>query len=68
MRILRFASVHEVMKAEKRLKNAGVAADLAPLPADLSKECGVCLEIADADEAGARAALPDLDFEVIPRP
>ncbi|MDD5306169.1 MAG: DUF3343 domain-containing protein [Deltaproteobacteria bacterium] len=68
MRILRFENVHKVMEAEKRLKNAGVKAELAPLPRDLSEECGVCLEIADPDEARARDALLDLDFAVIERP
>jgi hypothetical protein len=68
VRILRLAGVHEVMEAEKRLRQAGVRAELAPLPPDLSRDCGVCLEIADDDEPAARAALEGLDLEVVPRP
>jgi hypothetical protein len=68
VRILRLENVHKVMEAEKRLKAAGVRAELAPLPRDLSKDCGVCLEIADNDEPAALAALEGLDLEVVPRP
>ncbi len=38
-----FHTIHDVLKAEKALKNQGCAFDLVPVPRDLSSDCGVCI-------------------------
>ena len=43
--ILIFQSVHHVMKAEKALKERGVAVDLIPVPREISSDCGVALQV-----------------------
>ncbi len=43
--ILVFASVHQVMKAEKALKTKGLRPDLVPMPRAVSSDCGVALEL-----------------------
>ena len=49
--ILLFQSVHQVMKAEKALKERGVAVDLIPVPREISSDCGVAIQIpSDARE------------------
>jgi len=63
--ILLFENVHRVMRAEAVLKRAGIACELSPTPKALSTECGMCLEVAAADLAKARAALGDLAFTVV---
>ena len=43
--LLVFASVHQVMKAEKILKKKGLRIDLVPMPRVISSDCGVALEL-----------------------
>ena len=43
--VLLFHSVHQVMRAEKLLKERGVRADLIPVPREISSDCGVAIEI-----------------------
>ena len=62
--ILLFENVHRVMRAEAALKRAGIPYEILPTPKELSAECGMCLEVAAAELAGARAALGDLAVTV----
>jgi len=41
---LLFATIHDVLKAEKRLKSAGVNMEVVPVPRSLSSDCGVCIK------------------------
>ncbi len=43
--LLVFASVHQVMKAEKILKKKGLRIDLVPMPRAIGSDCGVALEL-----------------------
>jgi hypothetical protein len=43
--ILLFQSVHQVMKAEKALKERGMAVDLIPVPREISSDCGVAIQV-----------------------
>jgi len=43
--ILLFQSVHQVMKAEKVLKERGMAVDLIPVPREISSDCGVAIQV-----------------------
>ena len=43
--ILLFQSVHHVMKAEKVLKERGMAVDLIPVPREISSDCGVAIQV-----------------------
>ena len=45
MCILLFQSVHQVMKAEKVLKDRGVTVDLIPVPREISSDCGVAIQV-----------------------
>lgn len=38
-----FRSIHEVLKAEKLLKQTAAGAELVPVPRAVSSDCGVCL-------------------------
>jgi hypothetical protein len=38
-----FKSVHHALRAEKLLKEAGIAHKLIPVPRHISSDCGVCL-------------------------
>ncbi len=40
-----FSSVHQVMKAEKILKDQGYSVDLVPMPREISSDCGVAVEL-----------------------
>lgn len=60
-------TVHDVMKAERTLRDAGVWCDMVPTPRELSSDCGMALEVDGADVErvanllnGAR--LPGLQF------
>jgi hypothetical protein len=55
--ILLFENVHRVIQAEAFLGRAEIRCELLPTPKELSAECGMCIRIAAADLAAARAAL-----------
>ncbi len=38
-------SVHRVMRAEKVLKEKGIAVDLIPVPREINSDCGVAVEL-----------------------
>ena len=42
--ILILPSVHQVMRAEKILKEKGIKVDLIPVPREISSDCGVAVE------------------------
>ncbi len=46
---LLFDSIHYVMKAEERLKKAGVVIDLVPVPKEISSDCGMCIAFQPQD-------------------
>ena len=41
---LLFATIHDVLKAEKRLKHGHVSMEVVPVPRSLSSDCGVCIK------------------------
>jgi len=56
-----FHSTHAVLKAEKILKDAGLAGvRLVPVPSQVSSDCGVTVRFAAADAARAAALLRPL--------
>jgi hypothetical protein len=44
-----FESIHFVIKGEKILKGAGLAADVVPIPREISSDCGMALVFACRD-------------------
>ena len=55
--LLIFQSIHHVLAAEAALQQAGLPADLVPVPKEISPDCGMAITLAPADRARARAAL-----------
>ncbi len=45
-----FNTIHDVLKAEKALKEQSVEGEVVPVPRKLSSDCGVCIK-SDADSA-----------------
>jgi hypothetical protein len=43
---LLFHSIHDVLKAEKTLKEGGLEFELVPIPRNLSSDCGMCVKLA----------------------
>jgi hypothetical protein len=39
-----FATIHDVLKAERTLKDAAVDVEVIPVPRVLSSDCGVCIK------------------------
>ena len=39
-----FATIHDVLKAERTLKDAAVDVEVVPVPRKLSSDCGVCIK------------------------
>ena len=50
-------SIHFVLKAEERLKKAGIRHDVIPVPRRIGSDCGMAIAFAMADLAAVRAAL-----------
>ena len=56
-----FHSTHSVLKAEKLLKEAGLASvRLVPVPSQISSDCGVTVRFLRADIDRARIILAEL--------
>jgi hypothetical protein len=56
--VITFPSVFSAFRAEKVLEAAGIAAELIPVPRELSGSCeGLAAKVAGGDVAGAAAAL-----------
>ncbi|BBB90609.1 MAG TPA: DUF3343 domain-containing protein [Methylomusa anaerophila] len=51
--LISFASVHQAIKAEKILVQAGIKVTAMPTPREIDISCGQCLLIAAGDEAAA---------------
>jgi hypothetical protein len=56
---LLFHTIHDVLKAEKALKQMGVALELIPVPRNLSSDCGSCIRM-DVTADMAEEYLKDL--------
>jgi hypothetical protein len=55
-----FRSVHDVLEAERRMKERGMAYRLIPVPKQVNPNCGLALQV-DCREVGAvQAVLADL--------
>jgi len=52
-----FRSTHGAIKAEKALINAAIACTVIPVPRHISAECGIAIEINEADTRTAHALL-----------
>jgi hypothetical protein len=55
-----FPSVSHTLKAEKILKEQGIAHKLIPVPRHISSDCGVCLRVAVEQQGFAAGALQGL--------
>jgi hypothetical protein len=44
---LLFNTIHDVLKADKILKNEKVNFELVPVPRNLSSDCGMCVKLED---------------------
>ena len=47
-------SIHDVMKAEFALKDAGMIYDVIPVPKELSSDCGMALMVSCDDQEAVR--------------
>ncbi|MDR2017638.1 MAG: DUF3343 domain-containing protein [Syntrophobacterales bacterium] len=45
-----YKSIHDVLKAEKKLKERGFNFELIPIPRNLSSDCGSCIRLYDQIE------------------
>ncbi len=75
---LLFSTIHDVLKAEKKLTEQGCSFELMPIPRNLSSDCGSCIRLYDELEEAMRF-VGDLrierlflfdgkDFEALPCP
>lgn len=45
--IILFYTIHDVLRAEKTLKQHNIPHELVPVPRNLSSDCGMCLKLHD---------------------
>lgn len=55
--LISFVSVHDAMRAEHLLGEAGIKVAARPTPREIDLSCGHCLLLAAADQAAALAVL-----------
>ncbi len=48
--VLLLESIHQVMRAEKLLKERGMKIDLIPVPREISSDCGMAIELPSEEE------------------
>ncbi len=59
-----FHTTSHAIRAEKMLKQAGIACRLTPVPRHLSSDCGVCIRVGQADKEPAQATLERARIEM----
>jgi len=57
--LLIFRSIHDVLAAERALGEAGVGADLVPVPKEINPNCGMAVTVAPGDRVRALEAVGD---------
>ncbi len=62
--VLLFHTSNHAFRAEKVLKQAGIACKLVPVPRHLSSECGVCLRLSPEHQGMALDALKAARVEI----
>jgi hypothetical protein len=62
--ILILESIHQVLRAEKILKAAGIGTDLIPVPRQISSDCGMAVELPGETESEAIRLLAGNGIEV----
>jgi hypothetical protein len=60
-----FETVHQVVKAEKFLKEKGFSIDLIPVPREISSDCGVAIELPWEDRQDALLALERSSISIL---
>ena len=55
--IVTFFTVHQALRAEKALMEAGFRITIIPVPREISSDCGVALAFACGDETRVKAVL-----------
>lgn len=63
--VLILGSIHFVLKAEERLKRAGIAHDVVPVPRRIGSDCGMAIAFAIRDLAAVRAALQKATIAIV---
>ncbi len=56
-RLIVFDSIHQALRAEKTLRNAGVRFELIPTPREISASCGQSITLTTAELAVAIAII-----------
>lgn len=62
--LISFYASHHAIRADKKLREAGMEAELIPGPKELSPNCGVALRIVYAEREEARAVLTANKVEI----
>lgn len=57
--VLLFPSVHFVLKAEKLVKQKGLAIKVIPVPRQFSSDCGVCIQFPWAEREKIQRVLEE---------
>lgn len=57
--VLVFESIHQVMRAERILKEKGFSIDLIPVPRQISSDCGVAIELPWEEKEEAQLKLEE---------
>lgn len=60
--LLLYPSIHYVLKAEKILKQNGLAVDLVPVPKEIKGDCGMALEIESSTSSRVLKILKDVNL------
>ncbi len=68
--VLGFDSIHDVIRAEKVIKEAGIWCDLVPTPREISSDCGMAVECREEDLCRLESLRQTgrLDWKLIYRP
>ena len=63
--VITFVSIHDVTKAESRLKKRGIWCDMIPMPREIASDCGMALmfNAREADSVMAACSEESLRWE-----
>jgi len=60
-----FDSIHDVIKGEKMLRDAGLPIDVIPVPREISSDCGMALAFSCEDRDRVEQRLTETDVTMV---
>jgi len=64
MTVFVFYCIHDVMKAEKTIKDSGIPVDIIPVPKQVSSDCGMAISLEEEHKLRVQNMLATYNIDI----